>query len=132
MIFAYYLFSPDDLNKFAKSSINSILFLSNFYFWKNSGYWDESNTNPLLHTWTLSLEWQFYFFISIFLFIGWKFFNKKLNLLIFILFCISLFLSVAYIGRNVSFFLNISSANMIYLKIYQVSLLIYRSLNCNQ
>lgn len=104
-IFAYYLFSPDDLNKFAKSSINSILFLSNFYFWKNSGYWDESNTNPLLHTWTLSLEWQFYFFISIFLFIGWKFCNKKLNLLIFILFCISLFLSVAYIGRNASFFL---------------------------
>ena len=105
IIFAYYLFSPDDLNKFAKSSINSILFLSNFYFWKNSGYWDESNTNPLLHTWTLSLEWQFYFFISIFLFIGWKFCNKKLNLLILILFCISLFLSVSYIGRNVSFFL---------------------------
>ena len=105
LIFAYYLFSPDDLNKFAKSSINSILFLSNFYFWANSGYWDESNTNPLLHTWTLSLEWQFYFFISIFLFIGWRFCKKKLNLLILILFCISLFLSVLYIGRDVSFFL---------------------------
>ena len=69
-ILAYLVFEPDIFNKFAKSSISSMFFVSNFFFWKNSGYWDESNTNPLLHTWTLSLEWQFYFFISIF-FLSW-------------------------------------------------------------
>jgi len=73
LIIAYLVFEPDIFYTFAKSSISSIFFLSNFFFWKNSGYWDESNSNPLLHTWTLSLEWQFYLFISIFFYLGCDF-----------------------------------------------------------
>jgi len=35
--------------------------LSNFYFWLNQGYFDAaSQTKPLLHTWSLAAEWQFY------------------------------------------------------------------------
>lgn len=104
-VFAYFAFEPDIFNKFAKSSVNSIFFISNFFFWKNSGYWDESNTNPLLHTWTLSLEWQFYFFISIFFYLTWHLFKNYLKLILLIIFVLSLALSIMYIGRSVSFFL---------------------------
>jgi len=104
-IMAYFVFEPDIFDKFAKSSNSSMLFISNFFFWKNSGYWDESNTNPLLHTWTLSLEWQFYFFISIFFYLGWRFFKNYLKIVLLTLFVLSLTLSILYIGRDVSFFL---------------------------
>lgn len=104
-IFAYLVFEPDIFSKFAKSSLSSMFFISNFFFWKNSGYWDETNTNPLLHTWTLSLEWQFYFFISILFYLGWQFFRNYLKLIILIIFFLSLTLSIFYIGRSVSFFL---------------------------
>ena len=104
-VLAYFAFEPEIFNKFAKSSISSIIFVSNFFFWKNSGYWDESNTNPLLHTWTLSLEWQFYFFISIFFYLGWYFFKNYFKIALLIIIVLSLTLSVLYIGRNVSFFL---------------------------
>jgi len=37
------------------------VFLQNFYLWQNSGYWDQSlETSPLMHTWSLAVEEQFY------------------------------------------------------------------------
>ena len=58
---AYYLFSPAHLVEFAQSLIASILSISNFFFWNLSGYFDsDSSLKPLLHTWSLSVEEQFY------------------------------------------------------------------------
>ena len=63
--------------------ISIIGFFSNIYFWKTSGYFDtDSELKPFLHTWSLSLEEQFYFFFPIFILIIWKF--SKNYLLIFI------------------------------------------------
>ena len=109
LIFAYNVFLPDDLVKFAKSFYSSTFLSSNFFFWLTSGYWDESNTNPLLHTWSLSLEWQFYLIFSLFSILMWKFLkikSYKFIILIFIfIFSLSLFLSVLFMGRSMSFFL---------------------------
>jgi peptidoglycan/LPS O-acetylase OafA/YrhL len=46
----------------ARSAIATALYVSNFYFWKNSpGYFDQSaDLMPLLHTWSLAVEEQFY------------------------------------------------------------------------
>ena len=108
-IFAFILFLPDDLIKFAKSSISSITLTSNFYFWLNSGYWDESNTNPLLHTWSLSLEWQFYLIFSFSLFFIWKLFKNKFDIFIvpifLVLFTLSLTIAILFESRGISFFL---------------------------
>ena len=53
-----------------------IFFISNFFFWKNSGYFDpESDLQPLLHTWSLAVEEQFYIFFPIFLILVFKFIN---------------------------------------------------------
>ncbi|HCO7843837.1 TPA: acyltransferase [Escherichia coli] len=61
MYCSYYLM-PEDLLSFSKSALFSMLGVSNFYFFFNTNYFDSSATEPLLHTWSLSVEEQFYLF----------------------------------------------------------------------
>ncbi len=56
------IFLPQDLERFGGALLHSILSVSNFYFWGESGYFDtDAHLKPLLHTWSLSVEEQFYF-----------------------------------------------------------------------
>jgi peptidoglycan/LPS O-acetylase OafA/YrhL len=58
---AVWLAPPDMFVSFAKSAVGTLLSVSNFVFWNESGYFDAQNlTKPLLHTWSLSVEEQFY------------------------------------------------------------------------
>jgi peptidoglycan/LPS O-acetylase OafA/YrhL len=61
---------PEDLKEFSNSLIAITLFISNIFFWRNSDYFDTSaELSPLLHTWSLAVEEQFYFiFPLIFIF----------------------------------------------------------------
>lgn len=48
------------------------LFASNIYFWRNSGYWSpDADTDPLRHTWSLSVEEQFYIVFPVLLLVVW-------------------------------------------------------------
>ena len=69
---------------FSKSLISSIFSVSNFYFhYEDSLYSTESSLfKPLLHTWSLSLEEQFYILFPLTIFIIYKFFRKYLLILI--------------------------------------------------
>lgn len=61
-ITAYILFTPEHMARFSGSVVYALGSMSNFYFWGESGYFDASaNIKPLLHTWTLGVEEQFYF-----------------------------------------------------------------------
>lgn len=52
---------PASFSSLAASAKYSLLSASNFYFWLNQGYFDAAaQTQPLLHTWSLAAEWQFY------------------------------------------------------------------------
>jgi peptidoglycan/LPS O-acetylase OafA/YrhL len=65
---AFLLFSPGHLERFAKSMLSATGSVSNISFWKESGYFDEEAiTKPLLHTWSLGVEEQFYLFWPVFL-----------------------------------------------------------------
>lgn len=56
------ILSPDHLAPAAKSTIAAIFSGSNILFWQEAGYFDVSKaTKPLLHTWSLGVEMQFYF-----------------------------------------------------------------------
>ncbi len=58
-----YLFPPLELQGLGKSIIAAAAFCSNIFFYRHSGYFDTSSLlEPLLHTWTLSVEEQFYIF----------------------------------------------------------------------
>ncbi|MBB6307568.1 acyltransferase family protein [Xanthobacter tagetidis] len=60
-IFALVILIPVDLVGYGNSMIYTTLFASNFYFWSTAGYFAEaSETLPLLHTWSLAVEEQFY------------------------------------------------------------------------
>lgn len=60
-IFACLLFSPQYLKRFGGSLLHAIASVSNFYFWGESGYFNEAaRFKPLLHTWSLGVEEQFY------------------------------------------------------------------------
>jgi len=56
-------FSPTDLERFGGALIHAVASLSNIFFWNESGYFDvDAQIKPLLHTWSLSVEEQYYIF----------------------------------------------------------------------
>jgi peptidoglycan/LPS O-acetylase OafA/YrhL len=71
--FAYRLLSPDDLKDFAQSLAAICLFASNMLFWGESGYFDtQAELKPLLHTWSLAVEEQFYVVFPLLLLAAWR------------------------------------------------------------
>lgn len=62
-IFSALLFSPNLMKSFSGSQISTVFSVSNFYFWyEGRDYFNLSaSLKPLLHSWSLSVEGQFYF-----------------------------------------------------------------------
>ena len=59
---SWYRLMPDDLENFGQSIVATTLFSNNILLFLTSGYWDlSSEFKPLLHTWSLGVEEQFYF-----------------------------------------------------------------------
>jgi len=57
----YFIIEPATYHYLGSTSISALLFFSNFRFWQATGYFDsQSDVKWLLHTWSLSVEWQFY------------------------------------------------------------------------
>ena len=111
--FAWELMPPLHLKDFGQSLVAVSLFSSNLLFWTESGYFvDFAEFKPLLHTWSLAVEEQFYIFFPIFLLIFWKFHRLILISAIAILFIVSLYL--AQIGSTNSNS-SISSATFLFL-----------------
>jgi len=71
---------PEDLAKLGASVIAQSLLVSNFYFWRTTNYFGGANEEkPLLHTWSLAVEEQFYLIFPIALMAIWAFFNYRLK-----------------------------------------------------
>ncbi|EOK4034431.1 acyltransferase family protein [Escherichia coli] len=61
LAFGFLIYTPNDYKELGISSLYSALSISNFHFMLGAGYFDTSSEiNPLLHTWSLSVEQQFY------------------------------------------------------------------------
>lgn len=70
---SYFLLAPSDLRDFSKSLLSVSLFSSNILFWLESGYFDTATElKPLIHTWSLAVEEQFYVFFPLLLMLLWK------------------------------------------------------------
>lgn len=72
-------FLPDDLIEFSRSARKTSLYISNSYFnHATTGYFSpDSHQLPLLHTWSLSIEWQCYFILPLLMFGLHKLFKKQ-------------------------------------------------------
>ncbi|MEZ8967909.1 acyltransferase family protein [Vibrio breoganii] len=61
LAFGYLFLPPIDYYALGKHALSSLGFFSNIIYWKESGYFDAASYEKwLLHTWSLSVEWQFY------------------------------------------------------------------------
>ncbi|MBV9829171.1 MAG: acyltransferase [Alphaproteobacteria bacterium] len=66
---AFLLDFPSELADIGKSIVASVLFVSNIYFYAIGNYFDDNlRANPVLHTWSLSVEEQFYILFPILVF----------------------------------------------------------------
>lgn len=96
-IVAWQLMLPNELKTYSAHAITSGLFLSNEYYAVNFGYFDSAPfTKWLLHTWSLSVEWQFYLVLPIALITISKFKIKKLLIPAIFLFSLSFVVSTYY------------------------------------
>lgn len=92
--FAWMWMLPYQLMDFAQSLIAVSLFASNILFWKESGYFDlAAEEKPMLHTWSLAVEEQYYVLFPVFLFLAWRFGKNRVFWMIVALAAISLVLS---------------------------------------
>lgn len=93
-IFCFLLYSPSDFTRVAKSGLYALASASNIYFSNSAGYFDTSQeTNPLLHTWSLAVEQQFYLIWPILIVASVKFAKKITGLVIAVIAIISLIAS---------------------------------------
>ena len=88
--FAWFWLLPDALEHFSNSLIAVSTFISNVYFWKNTDYFDNiAELKPLIHTWSLSVEEQFYIFLPFLLLTLWKIGKHWIPVSLIVLFAIS-------------------------------------------
>ena len=77
-LIATLLFLPAQLEDLSRSTLATALSASNFYFWKNSGYFDASaHLRPLLHTWSLAVEEQYYLLLPAMIYVIANFFRRR-------------------------------------------------------
>ena len=91
---------PEELINYSKSLLAATLSASNLYFWNHSGYFDSPTSQPLLHTWSLAVEEQFYISFPIFLVLVRKFFPSRLRASVVTLFLASLLASAIIVSRS--------------------------------
>ena len=85
-IASFFFMYPYQLVDLSRSIITVIIFSSNFFFWRESGgyFGGLAEEMPLIHTWSLAVEEQFYLIFPIFILLFWKFKNKVMIAIILI------------------------------------------------
>jgi peptidoglycan/LPS O-acetylase OafA/YrhL len=75
--FAYFFLTPKAMQEYIDSLIASVFFYANYHFMNLDFYVAESTKfMPLLHTWSLAIEEQYYLLFPLFAFIIYKYFKK--------------------------------------------------------
>ena len=71
--FSYFWMLPAQMEEFMRSVVAVVLFSSNILFWREENYFSTvSDFKPLLHTWSLAVEEQYYLIFPIFMMAFWR------------------------------------------------------------
>jgi peptidoglycan/LPS O-acetylase OafA/YrhL len=100
-VFSYIYFYPTELVRYGNGALAAIFSASNFYFYSKTGYFGlTAQAEPLLHTWSLAVEEQFYLFLPLFMLGIRKFapnaWKQSLLAVTIISFLVSVYYSYAY------------------------------------
>ncbi|WP_173238171.1 acyltransferase family protein [Legionella antarctica] len=99
MLVTLLFYLPDDLIQYSRSARKTCLFISNLFFNQTTtGYFSpDTHQLPLLHTWSLSIEWQCYLILPLVLYCLDRIFSRR-NLIgvIYFLTFVSLLFSLHY------------------------------------
>lgn len=83
LVAGYYVLVPGHFDELGEGAIAALFFVSNILFWSLSGYFDTAAIyKPLLHTWSLAVEEQFYLVWPATLLLLWSRFTRQWLLLI--------------------------------------------------
>ena len=78
VVVGWFLMFTDQFKLFLQSVVSILYFGSNYFFLGHTGYFDaDIDLNPMVHTWSLAIEEQFYVFFPLVLWLLWKFVGKR-------------------------------------------------------
>lgn len=99
IVFSLWILPISEMKEFAKSVVSVSTFTSNLFFWQHSDYFSvAAELKPLLHTWSLGIEEQFYILFPIFMLFTQKLVDKKIIFWIFLFLFFSFALSASPFG----------------------------------
>ena len=99
MPIVYLYFPPHSSKDFYQSSVAAVAFLSNYFFYIETDYFNQfTDTSPLIHTWSLAIEEQFYFILPATL-VLLKRWSVRIKLSIFSFFVILSFIYSIYLSE---------------------------------
>lgn len=106
--FAWFWLLPSDMKEFSQSLVSVPFFTSNIFFLRESGYFDTAaELKPLLHTWSLAVEEQYYLLFPLFLMWFWRLGKRWILVLLGLAFITSLAVAqwAAYANPAAAFYL---------------------------
>lgn len=78
LVLGWWFLTMAEYKPLSKQIITSLTFLSNIAFWREDGYFDSAGREKwLLHTWSLSVEWQFYLLLPVLLKVIWSLYPSR-------------------------------------------------------
>ena len=105
LIIGYFFLLPKRYIQLGYDTIFNTFFASNFYFWETLEKYGAITgiERPLLHTWSLSVEWQFYIFTSLIIIVFRNQILKKFNFFFISLFTVSIILNLVVLNNQINF-----------------------------
>ena len=86
LVAGYFLLLPSDYSATLRGALGTLFFASNIVFWRDmaAGYFaaTDAGLNPLLHTWSLAVEEQFYVFFPVLLLLCFRYFRRHIALIL--------------------------------------------------
>lgn len=142
LLLSYLFLVPKDIIFLSEQALSQIIFLSNYFFWDYRFTYMAENSLliPFLHTWSLSVEEQFYLFFPICLLIFRKFIINNLAKIFIVLIAFSLIVTsyLSLYHSNFNFFSTTSrvwefliGASFAYMSIKKIKIKFLESLNKN-
>lgn len=97
---AWVILLPNDMTNFSISLASVSVFSSNILFWSEAGYFDSAaELKPLLHTWSLAVEEQYYVFFPIIIALAWRFGEKFIFYMLMLIAILSFILAEMTVDR---------------------------------